>query len=172
MSHPTHPATVHFPITLTAITGALDAIYYASKHPATAGVVATTVKTLGLQLTPSAFPILSYYTSLLTVLASLPAVLSGAWELMPVIQRDGLSSKKAQVGVLHALINDISVFGATYNYWTRRNAAGFEPSTANIFISAVLAVPATFFAAYLGGHLVYVYGMGIGRGSSKAKKSN
>lgn len=38
-SHPAHPAFVHFPITFTAITGALDGIYWMSKIPATAGVV-------------------------------------------------------------------------------------------------------------------------------------
>lgn len=38
-SHPAHPAFVHFPITFTAITGALDGIYWLSKIPATAGVV-------------------------------------------------------------------------------------------------------------------------------------
>lgn len=89
---------------------------------------------------------------------------------MPLIKRDGLS-KKAQTGVLHALANDITVFGAAYNWWTRRSAVGFAPSTTNVLVSATLAVPASFFAAYLGGQLVYQYGMGVGRGRGGVKKA-
>ncbi|KAF2130303.1 hypothetical protein P153DRAFT_314031, partial [Dothidotthia symphoricarpi CBS 119687] len=167
MSHPKHPAVVHFPITFTALAGALDAVYYASLQPATSSIVASAFKSLSIAIPPSTFPILSYYATILTILTSLPAISTGAWELMPVLKRDGLSSKKAQVGILHAVINDITVFGAVFNWWSRRNQAEFLPSGMNVFVSTVLAVPATFFAAYLGGHLVYVYGMGIGRGSAK-----
>lgn len=90
---------------------------------------------------------------------------------MPVIKRDGFSSKKAKVGVLHALINDVGVVAAAYNWWTRRHAPGFVPSDQNILISAVVALPATLFAAYLGGSLVYIYGMGFRGGQAKAKKN-
>lgn len=87
-----------------------------------------------------------------------------------MIKRDGLSSKKAQVGVLHAIINDITLFGAVFNWWSRRDQADFVPSGLNVLISTVLAVPATFFAAFLGGHLVYVYGMGVGRRTTKKRQ--
>ena len=43
------------------------------------------------------------------------------------------------------------------------------PSNTNILISSVVALPATMFAAYLGGSLVYVYGMGFRGGQAKAK---
>jgi hypothetical protein len=120
------------------------------------------VKTLGIAIQPSMFPVLSYYSTILTILFSAPAIVTGAQQLMPVIQRDGFSSKKAQIGVLHAVINDVSVVGALYNWWTRRGTPGFTPGVDNILISTVLALPATFFAAYLGGSLVYIYGMGFG----------
>ena len=112
---------------------------------------------------------LSYYANILTILSALPAISTGALELMPVIKRDGFSSKKAQVGVMHALINDITVLGAAFNWWSRRSHAEVLPSGLNVLVSTVLAVPASLFAAYLGGSLVYVHGMGIGR--AKAKKS-
>lgn len=115
------------------------------------------------------FPILSYYATILTLIFSAPAVATGAYELMPVIQRDGFSSKKAKVGVLHALINDIGVVAAAYNWWTRRHNPGFTPTDTNILISALVALPATMFAAYLGGSLVYIYGMGLRSGQAKAK---
>lgn len=87
-----------------------------------------------------------------------------------MIQRDGFGSKKVQTGVLHAAISDLTVFAAIYNWWIRREAAGFVPTTSNATLSAAV-VPVTFFAAFLGGQLVYTFGMGIGRGASNAKKS-
>lgn len=122
-------------------------------YPATAGTVASTMKTLDIQLATSTFPILSYYTTLLTLIFSVPAFISGAIDLMPLIQRDGFSSKKAKAGVLHALMNDIALFGAAYNWWTRRQLTGFQPDTTNVLISSALALPATFFGAYLGSTL-------------------
>lgn len=140
--------------------------------PATAGVVATAFKTLDIAIPTSLFPTLSYYSTILTLLTAIPAVITGALELQPVIARDGFSSKKAQTGVIHALINDVALFGAAYNWWVRRTSTGFVPDTTNVAISAALAIPTSFFAAYLGGHLVYQYGMGVGRGNTnKAKKS-
>jgi hypothetical protein len=92
-------------------------------------------------------------------------------ELAPLIQRDGLDSKKAQTGVLHALINDITLFGAAYNWYARRNEVAFTPTTTNAVLSATI-VPVSLFAAYLGGSLIYKHGMGVGKGSgSKVKKS-
>jgi uncharacterized membrane protein len=41
MSHPAHPATVHFPITTTLFTAGLDAAYFASTFAPTAGLVAS-----------------------------------------------------------------------------------------------------------------------------------
>jgi uncharacterized membrane protein len=140
--------------------------------PATAGAVATVFKTLDIAIPTSLLPTLSYYSTIFTLLSAVPAVISGALELQPVIARDGFGSKKAQAGVLHALVNDLTLFGAAYNWWVRRTTTGFVPSTTNVVISAALAVPASFFAAYLGGQLVYQYGMGVGRGSSSnAKKA-
>jgi uncharacterized membrane protein len=105
--------------------------------------------------------VLSYYTTILTLLFTAPAVATGAQQLMPVIQRDGFSSKKAKVGVLHALINDVAAVGALYNWWSRRSTPGFTPDTTNILISVVLAMPSTLYAAYLGGSLVYIHGLGF-----------
>jgi uncharacterized membrane protein len=93
------------------------------------------------------------------------------YEFIPLVKRDGLKSKKAQVGALHAVINDVTVIGAAFNWWTRRSNPGMVPSDTNILISSVIALPATMFAAYLGGSLVYVYGMGFRGGQVKAKKA-
>lgn len=97
--------------------------------------------------------------------------MSGAAELMPLIKRDGFNSRKAKVGVAHAAINDITVIAAVANWWTRRNRPMFEPSSTNLILSCVMALPATLFAAHLGGKLVYIYGMGFSGGQAKAKKA-
>ncbi|EAT86338.1 hypothetical protein HBI56_100270 [Parastagonospora nodorum] len=167
MSHPAHPATVHFPITTTVFTGGLDAVYFASKFAPTASIVASTFKTLGIAIQPSLFPVLSYYTTILTLLFTVPAIVTGAQQLMPVIQRDGFSSKKAKLGVMHALINDIAAIGALYNWWSRRDNPGFTPDATNMLISTVVALPTTLYAAYLGGSLVYIHGMGFQNRSAK-----
>ncbi|KAF1831963.1 hypothetical protein BDW02DRAFT_571537 [Decorospora gaudefroyi] len=171
MSHPTHPATVHFPITTTLLTAGLDAVYFLSTWGPTSTIVASAFKTLDIAINPSLFPLLSYYTTLLTLLFSAPAVATGAYELMPLIKRDGLNSKKAKVGVLHAMVNDVTVVGAAWNWWTRRDAPGFMPSNLNVVVSSLVALPATLFAAYLGGSLVYNYGMGFRGSQAKAKKA-
>ncbi|KAJ4324307.1 hypothetical protein N0V94_001365 [Neodidymelliopsis sp. IMI 364377] len=105
--------------------------------------------------------------TIITILVTLPAVATGVTQLAPVIQRDGFSSKKAKVGAVHALINDVALFATIYNWWTRSQQTGFTPSGMNVFVSAALALPMTMYSAYLGGSLVYEYGMGFTRGSPK-----
>jgi uncharacterized membrane protein len=111
--------------------------------------------------------VLSYYSTILTLLFTLPAVATGAWEFSPVIQRDGFSSKKAKVGITHALINDVAAFATAYNWWTRSQQVGFTPSGTNVLLSTLLSVPTTLYAAYLGGSLVYELGMGLSSGRTK-----
>ena len=113
------------------------------------------------------FPVLSYYTTILTLLFMAPAVATGAQQLMPIIQRDGFSSKKAKLGVLHAVINDVAAVGALYNWWSRRSNAGFTPDATNIVVSTLLAMPATLYAAYIGGSLVYIHGVGFQNRTAK-----
>lgn len=128
------------------------------------------VKTLGIALQPSMFPVLSYYTTILTLLFMAPAVATGAQQLMPIIQRDGFSSKKAKLGVLHAVINDVAAVGALYNWWSRRDNTGFTPDATNIIVSTLLAMPTTLYAAYLGGSLVYIHGVGFQNRTAKKRQ--
>lgn len=113
---------------------------------------------------------LSYYSTILTILTTLPAVVTGVIQLSPVIQRDGFQSKKAKTGAVHALLNDVALFATIYNWWTRSQQIGFTPSTTNVLISSALALPVTMYSAYLGGSLVYEYGMGFSK-SSPLKKA-
>ena len=149
----------------------LDALYLTTQHRATTALALTLFSILNLHLSANTLPILSYHTTRLTLLTSLPALLTGVIELAPLLQRDGISTRKAQTGVLHALVNYGNVAGAAYNWWTRSKIPGFVPRTGNVVVSALLAVPSMAFAAFLGGQLVYRYGMGVGRGDGgKGKK--
>ncbi|EUC43560.1 hypothetical protein COCMIDRAFT_38497 [Bipolaris oryzae ATCC 44560] len=177
MSLPAHPAFVHFPITTTLLTGGLDAFYFFYKHPATSSTRTpctnncSSDKTLDIKLAPQLFPFFSYYLTILTIAFSVPAVMTGASQLMPLIKRDGLNSRKAKIAIAHAAINDVTVVAAALNWWTRRSRPMFEPTGTNILASCMLALPATLFAAHLGGKLVYNYGMGFTGAQAKAKKS-
>jgi uncharacterized membrane protein len=128
------------------------------------------VKTLGIAIPPSSFPTLSYYTTILTLLFLAPSIVTGGSELMPVIQRDGFSSKKAKIGITHAIIMDVAFAATAYNWWTRRSNPGFMPDATNILISAVMAMPLTLYSASLGGALVYKHGMGFQTKSAKKKQ--
>ncbi|KAF2276745.1 uncharacterized protein EI97DRAFT_320039 [Westerdykella ornata] len=168
--HPTHPATVHFPVTFSVLTGALDLLTFLSRQPATAKYTYQLFSLLALDdLAPQLLPQLSYHTTRALLLVSVPAVITGAIEVMPLIKREGISSKKARTAILHALLNDVTVVGALWNWWTRRDVEGYTPSDTNVFLSGVVALPVTVYAAYLGGHLVYQYGMGVGRGNAPVK---
>ncbi|KAG9237764.1 hypothetical protein BJ875DRAFT_480953 [Amylocarpus encephaloides] len=106
----------------------------------------------------------------MALITVVPAVLSGASQMMPLIQREGFKTPKAQTALAHAVLNDAVAIMLAYNWWTRRSAAGFVPSFVNLILSGVLALPIVFLAASMGGDLVYSYGMGVRR-SSRAKKS-
>jgi len=137
----------------------------AASSPATAPLIQSALKSLNVQVYLNAIPLFSYYTTVLALITAIPAIM----ELMPLIQRDGLNTPKARTGVAHAMLNDLGVFALAYNWWTRRAVNDFAPSTTNLAISVALALPASSFAAYLGGSLVYEYGMGVGRAGAKAK---
>ncbi|KAF2196632.1 hypothetical protein GQ43DRAFT_467033 [Delitschia confertaspora ATCC 74209] len=169
-THPKHPATVHFPLTFTTLTGVFDLLYVLTNSPAVAPFIQAGLKAAEIQIAPDALPHLSYYSTVLSILTALPAVATGIYELMPLIKRDGTNSPKARTGIMHAALNNLVLSGAVYNWWTRRHAPGFEASGTNLAISSLVALPTVFFSAYLGGSLVYNYGMGMGKSSNKGKR--
>jgi uncharacterized membrane protein len=168
-SHPLHPATVHWPIAAISLTGGLDLLHAAATSPMTSSYVAAAAKSVQFQIPLSLLPTLSHYTTIAALVTMVPSIVSGGSQLLPLIQRDGLSTSKAKTGVLHAAMNDVVFAALTYNWWTRRNIPGFTPTPLNLALSGLVALPMVLYSAKLGGDLVYTYGMGIG--SSRAKKS-
>jgi uncharacterized membrane protein len=167
-----HPASVHFPITFIALTAFIDLLNGAGTFPLTASFVTSA---FGFLSVPSALvdvlPLLSYYTTILALLTTIPAVVTGFLDLLPLILRDGLNTPKVRIGLTHAGLNDVATLALAYNWWTRRSLEGNAAAPINVMLSGVLAMPLMFYAASLGGHLVYGYGMGVGKSSSKQKKA-
>lgn len=64
--------------------------------------------------------------------------------------------------VIHALLNDVAVAGAFYNFWTRSKVEGYLPDGVNALVSSVL-LGGVIFSAYLGGSLIYKHGVGVQR---------
>jgi len=174
-SRPLHPATVHFPIAFLTISYALDILYGLSTHPQTASWVRKAYD-VGPYLGDIAR--FSYFTNTLGVGMAIPAVLTGAMELFALIKRQDLLNKlqksedkadvakrmhrKVKIGLAHAVLNDVGLFAAGFNWWTRRSTAGNAPTDVNIIVSSIF-LPLLLFAASLGGMLVYDHGVGVRR---------
>jgi uncharacterized membrane protein len=118
----------------------------------------------------------SHYLNIIGLITAVPAVATGAFELFGMIKRQDLANKlqksqdktatvqkmhpKMKIAFLHAGLNDLAVFGSAYNWWTRSTAAGYAPTDANVLLG-VVALTAISFSGYLGGVLVYEYGVGV-----------
>jgi uncharacterized membrane protein len=114
----------------------------------------------------------SYASTIAALFTFLPSLSSGLVEGYAIIQANGLDmlNPKVKVVVAHALLNDVAVAGAFYNYWTRSKAEWFMPSCVNVLISSVM-LGGVICSAYLGGSLVYTHGVGVQRqGDGKAIK--
>ena len=181
--HPLHPATVHFPIAFLTAGYFLDAVYGLTTYPATAGILS---KVYDFKPVLGEVSRLSYLANIVGLITAAPAVVTGGAELLGMIQRQGLADKlrksqdkvatvkgmhpKLKIGFAHAILNDIAIFAAGYNWWTRRNAPMYVPDNVNVLLSAG-CLPLLLLSAYLGGSLIYEYGVGVQRqGSAKRIK--
>jgi len=171
--HPIHPATVHFPLTFLTFGAGLDIIYGLATSPSTAKAVHALFD-FNPHLTNLA--LFAHYLNILGLLTAVPSVLSGGQQLMLMIKNQDLVSKleksqnkgktvsgmhpKMKLGFAHAAIMDVSIAGAAYNWWTKRQTVGNAPDEVNVLVSAALLV-GVLGAAYLGGSMVYDHGVGI-----------
>ncbi|GAA6055919.1 hypothetical protein JCM3770_002360 [Rhodotorula araucariae] len=177
--HPLHPATVHFPIGLLSISFALDALQLA---PALSHGLNY------LKLLPPAAVIntLSHYTGAAGMLAALPSIATGLAELYGMwsgqakqkgevkktladaaVKRD-IAGEKLKTTLTHATLNDIVLGIAAYNWWVRRQSSQLILPQTNALLSAA-AIPLFLYSAYLGGSLVYEYGVGVQRQGEAAE---
>ncbi|GAA5986860.1 hypothetical protein JCM10908_000926 [Rhodotorula pacifica] len=177
--HPIHPATVHYPIGLLSISFGLDALQLAPWL--TSGLT-------WLKVMPpaAAVNVLSHYTGAAGLIAALPTLASGIAELYGMWQgqaeskgsvqdagKDAIAKKdvageKLKVTLTHATLNDIVLGIAAYNWWIRRQSKDLILPPFNATLSA-LAIPIFLYSAYLGGSLVYKYGVGVMRQGEAAE---
>jgi len=109
---------------------------------------------------------------------AIPAVFTGAGELIALIKRQDILNKlqksedkadvakrmhrKVKIGLAHGVLNDVGVFAAGFNWWTRRSTAENIPTDVNIIVSSI-CLPLLMLSASLGGMLVYDHGVGVRR---------
>ncbi|KAG0645256.1 hypothetical protein D0Z07_8820 [Hyphodiscus hymeniophilus] len=169
-SHPVHPATVHFPLALLGLANILNVLYGATVY------LPTNLPFTADKENIATLAILGYISNLLGIVTSIPAVLTGSAELYAMIQANGLYVKgedgtvqepkalvpKVKTTLTHASLNDIVVFGAVYNWLMERNVPDFKPAGHQVIMS-VGALALAFYAAYMGGELVYKHGVGVQR---------
>lgn len=176
-SHPIHPSTVHFPIAFLTGANVVNLIYGVAIYvPALVPFEANTSNT-------GMLAIFGYFLNIIGLVTSVPALFTGLAELYAMIQGRGLYVKDETTGeqrlepvvkstLTHAAINDAALFGAVYNWLMERNR-GFEdyrPHGHQVLLSAG-GLALTFYAAYLGGGLVYEHGVGVQRmGRAKVEK--
>jgi len=173
--HPIHPATVHFPITFLTTSFGLDALVSIFSY--------LPVAATSLLPPPADLTLISYYSLSLGLITAVPAVSSGIAQALKMVTKQGIKNPdgtiKSKVKVLaaHAAINDLVLGLSTWVWWGRRQvlqgldgkSAGTIESSAGAVALSVLLGGAVFFAANLGGSLVYDYGMGLSMGKQVIK---
>ncbi|POY73740.1 hypothetical protein BMF94_3278 [Rhodotorula taiwanensis] len=90
------------------------------------------------------------------------AKLYGIVEELTLLSLFPSTGEKLKVTMTHAALNDLVLGIATYNWWVRRQSKDLILPPLNACLSA-LAIPIFIYSAYLGGSLVYEYGVGVMR---------
>ncbi|RDW89207.1 hypothetical protein BP6252_01239 [Coleophoma cylindrospora] len=163
-SHPIHPATIHFPIAFLTLANGARLVYGSALN----FNIPFSADSRNLFTIAS----ISYASNILGLVTVIPALLTGFAEAYAMISANGLYMTtsngekqmipKVKTTLLHAGINDLAVGIAAYNWLKERNAVDFRPEAHQVGLSAI-ALMATFYAAFLGGSLIYTHGVGVQR---------
>lgn len=138
LSHPIHVAIVHFPLGLWEGGALFDWMSQRQKWQGLSDA--------------------GYYANLIGIIAAVPTTLTGLAEWSDIPQ----DHPAWQVATTHAILNDLALGLALYNWWTRRNRPGHAPDRSNLLAGTMLAGTLGV-SAWLGGLLVYDYGYGVHR---------
>jgi len=131
---------------------------------------------------------MSYSLNALGVLTAIPAIVSGGLQFRKLVNQHQVLGKlkaaqsaeeklnviknvhpKVKTAFVHAILNDVVVVGAVWNWLSRSGNAMNAPTWINVLVSAVTA-PLLTCALLLGGKLVFGHGVGVSvvrHGSSK-----
>lgn len=133
--HPIHPMLIPFPIGLWVFSFLSDIIYRVGGNDLWTGI--------------------AYYTMLGGVIGAILAALPGLVDLFSMRQ-----SKARQIGILHMGINVIAVFIFSIDLYLRREQ---PPGGALPLLLSFLGVVLITVSGWLGGEMVYVYGVAVER---------
>jgi uncharacterized membrane protein len=144
--HPLHPMLIAFPVGLWGFSLVADLIHYWGLGGPTWSVVA-------------------YYTLAAGIVGALVAAVPGLIDLLSI-----QNAKAKRIGLAHMAINLLVVGLYVANFLLRR-AEGYD-NTLGIAMSAA-AVALLSVSAWLGGELVYVYGVAVdGRPEGKLEEQH
>jgi uncharacterized membrane protein len=171
-----HPYIVHFPLTFFLTTQALDILYGLTMYADTSSFNQSIYDARPF-LTDIAR--MSHTLNILGLVTAIPATVAGGLQFVKLVQQQDVPGKlkdagsadeklgvakrlhpKVKTAFLHAILNDIVIVGAVWNWYSRRRNVMNVPSGVNVLVSAVSA-PLLGFAAFLGGKLVFDYGVGV-----------
>ncbi|KAL2357781.1 hypothetical protein BJ546DRAFT_1057425 [Cryomyces antarcticus] len=143
--HPIHPATVHFPIAFLSLSYMLDNFHAAYTRTPLSSFMTVSSATM------SEMSRIAHYSNVLGIITAMPAAATGVAEMLAMWKTNSLKEKIVRE-------SDGKVVYDGYN----------PKSGLNETLSA-LTLPALLFSAFLGGKMVYEYGVGVQR-QGEAKK--
>jgi len=178
--HPIHPSTVHWPLAFLSTAYGLDGLTMLIRKDI------ISVRSIGTFIND--LPRVSFYCHILGVLTALPAAATGIAELYAMISSKGIWQKiqrksdketvysgmnpTVRIGLLHAIANDVALATSVHAIWARMSTRNFDGGDTAVLMSALM-LPALMWSGYLGGSLVYEYGVGVQRmGTAKQIKDN
>lgn len=146
LRHPLHPILIHFPIALFALSLVLDLLSLVLDHA-------------GVYLQGSLYVMTAGEVAAL--LAAVPGLVD-----FGSIRRD---AKAKRIGAGHAVLNITAVAVYAVNLWFRwgpwdtSNAAGADRVSALGLLLSLVGLGLLVVSGYLGGRMVYGYGVAVGR---------
>lgn len=137
--HPLHPFLVHFPIGLWVGSLLFDILYFATHN--------------------SGFAIAAFYTLSFGIITALFAAVSGALEIQYVPRE----SRVRGIAFAHMALNLVVTILFVVNYMIRKfsGQGGIEIVPVSGLVLTIVAITILGFSGYLGGKMVYQYGMGM-----------
>ena len=182
LSHPVHPAIVHFPIVFNFLAWSLDLIYFFTTTYVKPGFLTSR---FGAPTTLLDITRLSYFALCAALISTVPAIMSGNIQLVGMIKKNGGPWEKDEAGkqkstmvprikvaITHALVNDVIFFINLYSWYVRRGteADGWNPGKTPQFLNFVVAcalTPALIATSKAGSTLVFNHGVGLHLGRKK-----
>jgi uncharacterized membrane protein len=145
MNHPLHPILVHLPVGLWVASFLFDLFYLMAHSPILATV--------------------SEYCMGLGILGALLASLAGIAEFVSIPR----GTRPKQIATAHLALNVVAIVLYSSSFFLRRMPVDGIPALA--FLLSTLAFALLTVSGYLGGLLVYEFGMGVMRNRRTAPSS-